>query len=212
VDLLNEDISSQTSEDEGLCEMLKQIVTRTIRKKLSRDKIIKPGGTIARPGQLFVSVNDFTGIKEDGWGIYCMISMENQAVRTSTVSSRNAVEEPGVEWNEGFSFDTRSHSGVLTIQVWAKEVKVSFPQGKFLGELRVSIESLGHQQPIDIRYPLEDRNGNLMKELLLRTKLHYTSCSQSVSMKDFELLAVLGKGTYGKVMQVKKEIQAVCLQ
>eukprot|EP00163_Fabomonas_tropica_P034758 TRINITY_DN979_c0_g2_i1.p1 TRINITY_DN979_c0_g2~~TRINITY_DN979_c0_g2_i1.p1 ORF type:complete len:446 (-),score=149.24 TRINITY_DN979_c0_g2_i1:336-1673(-) len=95
-------------------------------------------------------------------------------------------------WNERFGFQC-SGSDVLVCQVFDKATK----KDVLVGETKIDVSSLKAGGVTDQWFALSPAG-----ELHLQIQ---KADAEKVTVDDFELLAVIGKGSYGKVMQVKKK-------
>ena len=93
----------------------------------------------------------------------------------------------------------------LTIGVWVKDMSQS--AGQLVGQLTVPVASLYHQKPIDqffkLRLPKEKDTDRSYGEL--HVKLLFNEVHKRVGKADFTINKVVGRGNFGKVMQVTKQ-------
>eukprot|EP01094_Clydonella_sp_ATCC50884_P007025 TRINITY_DN1620_c0_g1_i4.p1 TRINITY_DN1620_c0_g1~~TRINITY_DN1620_c0_g1_i4.p1 ORF type:complete len:710 (+),score=219.36 TRINITY_DN1620_c0_g1_i4:56-2131(+) len=160
-------------------------------------------------GQLFVNIKEATGLplsKERGHlGVYCVLTLEKQMVKTNIMS-----DFANVRWNEGFFFDVTQlermveepGSNQLVIALWAQDISRS--GGQFLGQLGIPMSSVCHQKPVDRTFKLQGPHG-AKPQGQLHLKLLFTNIYEKVGLSDFEMLKVVGRGNFGKVMQVRKK-------
>lgn len=157
-------------------------------------------------GQLFVNIIEAAHLslsKDRGHlGVYCVMTMDKQVVKTQVVKDLKAVR-----WNEGFFFDVTGignpdHKVSLTIAVWAHNI--SQAGGECLGFLTVPVASLYHQKPIDQSFKLQRSDGQRASGEL-HVKLQVTLVNAKITKDDFHILKVIGRGNFGKVMQVRKK-------
>ncbi|KAL3231796.1 Serine/threonine-protein kinase SCH9 [Nakaseomyces bracarensis] len=105
-------------------------------------------------------------------------------------------------WHHKTTFDVLGSHSELDISVYD-----SVHEDMFLGQVRLrpnihTVANMSQEQ----WYPLQSRvaNENVSGEILI--KWHYTSTMKKhYGPEDFEVLRLLGKGTFGQVYQVKKK-------
>eukprot|EP00033_Pygsuia_biforma_P002838 GCRY01003132.1.p1 GENE.GCRY01003132.1~~GCRY01003132.1.p1 ORF type:complete len:466 (-),score=125.37 GCRY01003132.1:6-1403(-) len=125
---------------------------------------------------------------------FIKLNFENQAVRLKSVTHSG-----GPKWNSEHSFDVTSEGTELNVTV-LNERKGG--RTDFVGRVLIKVDELEEQQ--SLWYPLLRKSGERAKgELHLLVKYSKENI-KDISMSDFDLLKVLGKGSYGKVMQVRK--------
>lgn len=162
-----------------------------------------------RSGQLFVNIIGAQKValsRERGHtGVYCMINLEKQHVKTQVVE-----DFKDIKWNEGFFFDI---TGIemnrkidLQIALWVKDMSLS--NGQQIGSLIVPVSYLYHQKPVDqffkMKYPGAE-NDEERSPGELHVKLLFQEVYKRVTKADFEIKKVVGRGNFGKVMQVTKK-------
>jgi serine/threonine protein kinase len=159
-------------------------------------------------GQLFVKVISCSNFDvEPGFlGVYAILTLEKQQHRTATVESTVINRKNTVEWHQEFNFDVTQAEADLTISVWGKYPKnnvvsigkVSVPAKVFRNEKR------GPQTTTLFLRKMNDSARLLKTELTLC--INFTRMTKkSVGPNDFEYLAVIGRGSFGKVFQVRKK-------
>mmetsp|Transcript_3896 Transcript_3896/g.5838 ORF Transcript_3896/g.5838 Transcript_3896/m.5838 type:complete len:784 (-) Transcript_3896:24-2375(-) len=155
-------------------------------------------------GRLTVKVIELEGLprslSNDIVGIYCMVSFEKQEVKTETVKS---ITRP--QWNQLFAFDVYNHTSEIMIDVWGQDQ--STIGGYRLGSVSVSVkevrkEDVAHERTFKLDTRLH--NGRRISSKL-SARLEYNSTPKTVGVDDFLLLKVVGRGNFGKVMQVRKK-------
>lgn len=191
-------------------------------------------------GRMHVTVVEASNlnIPAECTGIYCIVSLGKQQVRTSTYKlsgmSRSA------SWNEGFFFDVTRSDTEAEVSVWA-EYLLTGTAGSFLGEIRLSLASirklatvpsaspasssssastpasssslsalaastasgLSSSPSVDKDMKLRSRT-NQAKRGSLRIRITYQAADSKVTRDDFQLMRVVGRGHFGKVMMVRK--------
>lgn len=129
--------------------------------------------------------------------VYCVISLDGQLVKTSECKVT-----PGLaaEWFEGYTFDTTTEVVSFSLVVWG--LSKSVPAGKKLGEFVMpSLTHTGNEQCVR----LTDSSGRPI-QAELTFKAHCSPKNgKKIGFDDFLMLKVIGKGSFGKVMLVKKK-------
>eukprot|EP01102_Stenamoeba_stenopodia_P010396 TRINITY_DN3125_c0_g1_i2.p1 TRINITY_DN3125_c0_g1~~TRINITY_DN3125_c0_g1_i2.p1 ORF type:complete len:668 (+),score=153.02 TRINITY_DN3125_c0_g1_i2:344-2347(+) len=124
--------------------------------------------------------------------VYCVLALDKQQVRTKPVKDSL--------WNETFSFDISDPKSELVIMVWLQEDEA----GKLLGEASIPVNTLQHDVPKEQTFKLNIKGQPANHDIILSTQ--YSSApGKRVGIEDFDLLKVIGKGNFGKVMQVRKK-------
>ncbi|PRP82924.1 hypothetical protein PROFUN_06701 [Planoprotostelium fungivorum] len=173
-------------------------------------------------GQLFISVRESKGLQQQGIGAFCVLQLDQQQIQTR-VANRTTPPEQGFEaWDEGYTFDvTQIENSQIFISVYTAEQiqDTSFqnfgdPESGIykVGYLLVPLLALSHKKPIDqwfrLRSPECDPDvgsPRLFSPGEIHLKLHFTTTSKRVGPDDFQLLKVVGRGAFGKVMLAKKK-------
>ncbi|EGG21580.1 putative protein serine/threonine kinase [Cavenderia fasciculata] len=184
--------------------------------------------TFDHQAQLFFSLKSIKGLKiDEPVRIYCLASLEKQTIQTTSI---NVHPNSNIEWNEGYTFDVSSPNTELTLTLWQtnvnsiqqsndQEMSVSpispspligngdqsltprksvnmFNIGKVIG--RVSIPySVFQTQYLDQWFPVSSSCS-------IHVKLSYTNSNNKVTLNDFAVLSMIGKGGFGHVNVVKK--------
>jgi len=152
-------------------------------------------------GQLYLSKVEVRNLdlKPDYIAIYALLALGKQQVRT--VDTKLAGLSHSAEWSEGFYFDVTDAENPFEISIWAQ---YSSMECEVIGEAEFPISSFR-----DRRVNAEIQKSLLKNDTLLRTivsiRCQYTTIKQKVSPDDFQLLQVVGRGNFGKVMQVRKK-------
>lgn len=124
--------------------------------------------------------------------LYCVLALDKQQVRTKAVKD--------CHWNETFSFDVSDPKSEIVLMVWQQEDEA----GKLVGEVSVPVANLQHDVPKEQSLKLAVKGALTGHNLIISTQ--YSSApGKRVGTEDFDLLKVIGKGNFGKVMQVKKK-------
>eukprot|EP00128_Syssomonas_multiformis_P018117 Colp12_sorted_trinity150504_noHs@7930 len=128
---------------------------------------------------------------------FCIVEFEHTEVMGVASEGSSPV------WNEKFIFDSCALSGQLKITVRDKAAE---DVDDFLGFVKI-IPSRVHDKLIEQTLKLVPRvwRDKVKGDISITTKFVKADEGKFVSIEDFELLKVLGKGSYGKVMQVKKK-------
>lgn len=161
-------------------------------------------------GRLTVKVIELTGLQMPVpavVGVYSIITFEKQEVKTKTVALTSRSQ-----WEDIFAFDVSNIQSKLTLDVWGQYP--STIDGKALGYAEISVAAVKSrldEQPAGMPLAFEQLfklQGNLdgapaTGDLLVR--IEYNPAPEHVGPADFDLLKVVGRGNFGKVMQVRKK-------
>eukprot|EP00004_Rigifila_ramosa_P009014 TRINITY_DN2046_c0_g1_i7.p1 TRINITY_DN2046_c0_g1~~TRINITY_DN2046_c0_g1_i7.p1 ORF type:complete len:475 (-),score=128.58 TRINITY_DN2046_c0_g1_i7:81-1505(-) len=146
-----------------------------------------------------LEARDLMETDEDNSTVFCVCSFEKQEVRTRLVEF-----ETSPEWNDMFIFDTTDKQCVLVFTLWEDCLSGKM---RFLGRLafHVNLSMLQEGQAVIHWYPLRPRVVGEKVKGELKVYLRYTSNKDAVTADDFVPLCLLGKGAFGKVLQVRKK-------
>eukprot|EP00033_Pygsuia_biforma_P000952 GCRY01001094.1.p1 GENE.GCRY01001094.1~~GCRY01001094.1.p1 ORF type:complete len:460 (+),score=71.42 GCRY01001094.1:88-1467(+) len=124
---------------------------------------------------------------------FVTISFEKQLFQTALTSpSQNP------RWGNVYIFDITDASSTIIISLWQR----GSIGNVFLGSVERNVSSLERCQN-NITLQFQKRNSNLLSgDLSIASS--YTSFDHKLCPEDFELIKVLGKGSFGKVLLVKK--------
>eukprot|EP00026_Physarum_polycephalum_P005284 Phypoly_transcript_05316.p1 GENE.Phypoly_transcript_05316~~Phypoly_transcript_05316.p1 ORF type:complete len:495 (+),score=67.53 Phypoly_transcript_05316:333-1817(+) len=86
--------------------------------------------------------------------------------------------------------------------VWGKSTK--YPSGKLLGQCVIPIAQAKAARVLDKTLPMADANYQ-PSAVQIAFKANYAAPSHKVGFDDFTILRYLGRGSFGKVMLVKKK-------
>eukprot|EP01135_Chromosphaera_perkinsii_P001613 Nk52_evm83s207 gene=Nk52_evmTU83s207 len=128
---------------------------------------------------------------------FCLIEFEHNQLITEC--SRG----PEPTWGYSCFFDTNRKVGTVKILVYDRTTMGSGQE--FLGGCTIDISTLDAELS-EKWYRLESYGQREITSGELHVECAYTvSEVRSLSIEDFELLKVIGKGSFGKVMQVRKK-------
>jgi len=140
---------------------------------------------------------------------YCVVEFEkNEFVTREAVSTTIGTNSDGemvatAIWRHQARFDVSRIDGELTVSIWDRSIRNG--EENFLGMMRIK-PNHEHGKEVDNWFTLLPRHKNEVVKGALRLKLMYKKVeSKPLSANDFELLKVVGKGSFGKVMQVRKK-------
>ena len=111
-------------------------------------------------------------------------------------------------WDEEFTFDITKESTsptsmtVLEVVVWHSNAILS---NDCLGIVNVPLHTLEPGQQVEQEYVLAARKSKDKVSGKIRLSLLRSDSTDQLGTRDFELLATLGQGSYGKVLQVRKK-------
>lgn len=128
---------------------------------------------------------------------YCLIEVEHQQVRTSSVKvNTNAEQEKSAIWNQNVNFDLTSQTSQVFLTVWAQG-NVSETVQKIGGNY-YEISGLTMDRPTPVLLPVSGKS-----EVHLEFRL-YQHQSKKITEADFHRLKTIGKGSFGTVYLVRK--------
>ncbi|KAK6001772.1 hypothetical protein QM012_002262 [Aureobasidium pullulans] len=128
-----------------------------------------------------------------------------QTSQTDIPKLNNAASDPLVTeplWNHEAVFDVVGDQSELDISVYDKK-----NQEAFIGHVRFSPNLENYDTPHEAWYKLKPREGetdNVSGEIQLRLSFQKTD-KKTYGPEDFEILRLIGKGTFGQVFQVRKK-------
>jgi|EP00161_Ancyromonas_sigmoides_P006997 serine/threonine protein kinase len=159
------------------------------------------------PNKLIVKVlaarelagKDFGGSSDP----FATVTLDEQQCRTRTVRKTLAPE-----WGEEFAFDVTREStsptsmSMLEVQVWSHNQVFA---NDFLGVVQVPIHSIEPGRSYEKWHVLAPRKAKDKVSGSVQLEIMRTDSEGTLSTRDFQLLATIGQGSYGKVLQVKKK-------
>lgn len=128
---------------------------------------------------------------------YCIIHVDSCKAKTKV--KRKSLDPV---WNQEFSFVLNSPSGVIHIEMWDKD---TFTPDDFLGQVDIQLAEL--EPGVELRrwYTLKRRRADEFVCGQLHLQILYETQIKQVSLSDFEILHLVGEGSFGKVFQVRKK-------
>lgn len=142
---------------------------------------------------------DFNGLSDP----YCILTLEKSQVKTRVIK-----KNLNPAWNEEFVFDISKETAtptvlpMLEVLVWDHNSVLS---DDFLGCIQIALHELEPGQLYDRWYVLAPRKAKDKISGSLHLSILRTGSENTLTTKDFQLLATLGQGSYGKVLQVRKK-------
>mmetsp|Transcript_23432 Transcript_23432/g.58629 ORF Transcript_23432/g.58629 Transcript_23432/m.58629 type:complete len:479 (-) Transcript_23432:185-1621(-) len=158
-----------------------------------------------------LAAKDFSGYSDP----YCILNVCGHSFKTAVVK-----KNLNPTWNQTFKVDAASGHGSLEIELWDEDI---FTPDDFLGQVEISIREIVHNclyasdsvnHTVSRWYPLEKRAAKPKEVVTGEVHLEFSmpNAPQSralaetkVTCDDFEILKVLGQGSFGKVVQVRKK-------
>eukprot|EP01129_Flabellula_baltica_P005092 TRINITY_DN1815_c0_g1_i2.p1 TRINITY_DN1815_c0_g1~~TRINITY_DN1815_c0_g1_i2.p1 ORF type:complete len:486 (-),score=99.69 TRINITY_DN1815_c0_g1_i2:42-1499(-) len=138
---------------------------------------------------------------------YALLSIDKQQRRSASVHNRESTfeaDEGVVEWDQSFKFDVSSSAeDELEVRIWRKGNSL---RTEFCGYARIPLRDVKESHVlVENFYPMETETGE-QSEMLVKLGLSYSVIEKrkKTNVHDFELLKIIGQGTFGRVYQVKK--------
>ncbi|CAL1700924.1 unnamed protein product [Somion occarium] len=104
-------------------------------------------------------------------------------------------------WKHEVSFDVTSEQSVITINVYDRAVS----DLGFLGTVQIK-PVLVHEHTVDQWYKLKPyENEPITGEIRVQVTFEANKTRRALTPRDFEFLKLIGRGTFGKVFQVRKK-------
>jgi len=144
---------------------------------------------------------------------YCVVEIEkNEFITREAVKSElNAIDNGSYKdstptfnllWNHDAAFDVVGTDNEVTVSMYDRSNSVG---EIFLGIIKIRLPSI-HGKLHDNWFKLMPRQANEDIRGEIRLQLMYCKIEhRALSSDDFELLKVIGKGSLGKVLQVRKK-------
>ncbi|KAI0774169.1 serine/threonine protein kinase [Fomes fomentarius] len=112
----------------------------------------------------------------------------------SRISAHNPV------WKHEVSFDVTSDQSVITFSVYDR----SLSEHTFLGTVQIK-PALVHDHTVDQWYKLQPfENEAVTGEMRVQITFEANKTKRALTPRDFEFLKLIGRGTFGRVFQVRK--------
>ncbi|KIL68341.1 hypothetical protein M378DRAFT_72522 [Amanita muscaria Koide BX008] len=103
-------------------------------------------------------------------------------------------------WKHEVSFDVTSENSLITFNVYDRSV----PDLGFLGNVQIR-PVLVHDHTVDQWYKLSAlENEHVTGEMRVQITFEQSKTKRALTPRDFEFLKLIGRGTFGKVYQVRK--------
>jgi serine/threonine protein kinase len=168
-------------------------------------QMLNPSGRLS---VTVLSARNLLALNSNGSDAYIQLTMDGQQEQKTNVVKKNV----NPTYSENFSFDITSKSHNLCLSVWNYH---SFGAADFMGQGEISLDevlSAGdesvHEHYIELKQrpnPKKGKEGPVPTGDIHVRYMYSGSQSTPTSMEDFELMKVIGRGGFGKVMQVKKK-------
>lgn len=124
---------------------------------------------------------------------------------TSSVSSAGSgllgrLSAPNPVWKHEVSFDVTSEQSLITFNVYDRACE----DQAFLGTLQIK-PVLVHDHTVDQWYKLRPYENEVVSgEMRVQITFEQYKTKRALTPRDFEFLKLIGRGTFGKVFQVRK--------
>ncbi|KIM90639.1 hypothetical protein PILCRDRAFT_29795, partial [Piloderma croceum F 1598] len=103
-------------------------------------------------------------------------------------------------WKHEVSFDVTSHESLITFNVYDRNVE----DHGFLGTVQIK-PALIHDHTVDQWHKLRPFENEVVSgEMRVQITFEQTITKRALTPRDFEFLKLIGRGTFGKVFQVRK--------
>ncbi|KAF9202078.1 hypothetical protein BGZ49_007747 [Haplosporangium sp. Z 27] len=151
---------------------------------------------------------------------YCLVEYDQNELitppalqETNTMGRRaandifaKAVAASSPKWRYNTEFDVVRHNQQISITIYDSETEEDRePVKRFLGQVKLSPSEI-HKRTIDSWFRLQGREANEQVTGEIRVTINYQAIeSRHLSTSDFDILRVLGVGSFGKVYQVRKK-------
>ncbi|KAG8787453.1 hypothetical protein FRC15_009156 [Serendipita sp. 397] len=119
-------------------------------------------------------------------------------------SSQSMHEATNPVWKHQVSFDVTSERSILALDIYDR--KFEGVDG-YLGTVEIK-PALAHDRAVDVWHRLEshgDAKHPITGEVRIQMTYQQSTTKRSLNPRDFEILKLVGKGTFGRVFQVRKK-------
>ncbi|EED19512.1 cAMP-dependent protein kinase-like, putative [Talaromyces stipitatus ATCC 10500] len=127
-------------------------------------------------------------------------SSHNSQLDNVDLKGRAPVTDP--QWNHEAVFDVMGEQSEIDISVYDR-----YNQEAFLGHVRMSLNLREERSSLEGWFPLTARGqGDFQVSGEIHLEMHFERTEKKqVGPNDFQILKLIGKGTFGQVYQVKKK-------
>eukprot|EP01136_Pigoraptor_vietnamica_P031307 Opistho-1_new@91705 len=180
----------------------KDVEGKMAKMRISGDRyILGDGAPLDGGGKLFVRIVEGREIysKKNGDAVkpFCMVEFEHNQILTPSS------EGPKPKWNHEFHFDVTEPDGELQFIVYDRAALKG--GNDCIGTVSI-VPSYEEGRLYDDWFDLRLREGAEKSDAKLHIQISFKKQdSKGLTINDFELLKVIGKGSFGKVMQVRKK-------
>jgi len=167
------------------------------------EKLELPERKLDRGGLLTVQILKSSNIATVDIGevkkIYCIIEFDQNGV---VLDAKKDSDPLNPEWKNKAKFDVSRPTLEFTVSLWCN---LANGGERFLGTCKptVSFDTKSHTQTYSLQSVSNDQR--VTGSLTVKTTYKKPEGKKKMTIDDFDLLKVIGKGTLGKVMQVRKK-------
>lgn len=130
--------------------------------------------------------------------VYCVIECDQNEIMVD--STNHDPRNP--TWKNRSHFDVSRADGDISFSIWCRNTKTN--DETFLGMLRQPIPH-DREDLVDLKATLTGDGEEACGTLHVQIAYNKPEKNKKIGVDDFDLLTVIGKGSFGKVMQVRKK-------
>lgn len=151
-------------------------------------------------GKLFVRIIEGKNLGKGKVKPFCLVEFEHNQIITPCGEGQNPA------WKARIHFDVTDPDGELTILVYDKATAKGEGTHEFMGMIRIR-PSYADEKMHDNWFKLKSLqySDKVDGEIHLQLAYKKVDKNKKLTIDDFDLLKVIGKGSFGKVMMVRKK-------